>query len=54
MTLILISFLSGDGGNNDHLNSHQQQLGERLFPRVQALQPTQASKVDCKCISIKY
>ena len=40
-----ISIFSGDGGNNDHLNSYQQQLGERLFPRVQALQPAHANKV---------
>jgi hypothetical protein len=27
----------GEGGSNDHLSHHQQQLGERLFPRVQSL-----------------
>ncbi len=42
--VIIFKFL-GDGGNNDHLNSYQQQLGERLFPRVQALQPAHANKV---------
>jgi hypothetical protein len=30
----------GEGGSNDHLSHHQQQLGERLFPRVQSLRYT--------------
>jgi len=35
----------GEGSGNSHLSSHQQQLGERLYPRVQALQPTLAGKI---------
>ncbi|XP_046667814.1 E3 ubiquitin-protein ligase UBR5 isoform X3 [Homalodisca vitripennis] len=31
--------------NNDHLSVHQQQLGDRLFPKVQALRPTFAGKI---------
>ncbi|KAG8228758.1 hypothetical protein J437_LFUL008199 [Ladona fulva] len=38
-----------DGSNNnsanDHLNGHQQQLGERLFPKVQLLRPMFAAKI---------
>jgi hypothetical protein len=30
-------FPHGEGGSNEHLSHHQQQLGERLFPRVQSL-----------------
>ena len=30
---------------SDHLSHHQVQLGERLFPRVQALRPNQANKI---------
>ena len=37
--------LLGEGGTNDHLSHHQQQLGERLFPRVQVLQPSLAGKI---------
>ena len=36
---------TGDGSSNTHLNSHQQQLGERLYPRVQTLQPSLAGKI---------
>ena len=36
---------TGEGGSNDHLSHHQQQLGERLSPRVHVLQPTLASKI---------
>jgi len=32
-------------GTNDHLNPHQQQLGERIYPRVQVMQPGNASKI---------
>lgn len=32
-------------GSNDHLNPHQQQLGERIYPRVQVMQPGNASKI---------
>ena len=28
--------LAGDGGANDHLSNHLQQLGERLYPHVAA------------------
>uniref|UniRef100_A0A1B6DHC7 HECT-type E3 ubiquitin transferase n=1 Tax=Clastoptera arizonana TaxID=38151 RepID=A0A1B6DHC7_9HEMI len=31
--------------SNEHLSLHQQQLGERLFPKVQSLRPTFASKI---------
>ena len=32
-------------GNNDHLTMHQQQLGDRLYPKVYALRPTHAEKI---------
>ncbi|KAK7870183.1 hypothetical protein R5R35_012737 [Gryllus longicercus] len=32
-------------GNNDHLTLHQQQLGERLYPKVHALRPSFAGKI---------
>lgn len=32
-------------GNNEHLTLHQQQLGERLYPKVAAMQPKDASKI---------
>jgi len=38
-------YMNGDGGSNDHLSNHQQQLGERLFPRVQSLRPSLANKI---------
>eukprot|EP00095_Tigriopus_kingsejongensis_P009543 maker-scaffold114_size351134-snap-gene-1.12 protein:Tk09543 transcript:maker-scaffold114_size351134-snap-gene-1.12-mRNA-1 annotation:"e3 ubiquitin-protein ligase hyd" len=38
-------YLNGVGGSNDHLSHHQTQLGERLFPRVQALRPILANKI---------
>merc|ERR1712141_185074 len=38
-------YVNGEGGSNDHLSHHQQQLGERLSPRVHVLQPTLASKI---------
>ncbi|KAG7207185.1 hypothetical protein KM043_008872 [Ampulex compressa] len=31
--------------NNDHLTMHQQQLGDRLYPRVHALRPALAEKI---------
>ncbi|OXU30332.1 hypothetical protein TSAR_012971 [Trichomalopsis sarcophagae] len=31
--------------NNDHLTMHQQQLGDRLYPKVYALRPTHAEKI---------
>ncbi|CAL7941705.1 unnamed protein product [Xylocopa violacea] len=31
--------------NNDHLTMHQQQLGDRLYPKVYALQPALAAKI---------
>ncbi|XP_067014137.2 E3 ubiquitin-protein ligase UBR5 isoform X4 [Anabrus simplex] len=36
---------AGSSGNNDHLSLHQQQLGERLYPKVQALRPSFAGKI---------
>ena len=36
---------SGSGGYNEHLTLHQQQLGDRLYPKVQLLRPTFASKI---------
>ncbi|XP_069676360.1 E3 ubiquitin-protein ligase UBR5 isoform X2 [Periplaneta americana] len=37
---------SGSGsGHNEHLTLHQQQLGDRLYPKVQMLRPTFASKI---------
>jgi E3 ubiquitin-protein ligase EDD1 len=36
---------NGEGGSNEHLSHHQQQLGDRLFPRVQSLRPSLASKI---------
>jgi len=38
-------YMNGEGGSNDHLSSHQVQLGERLFPRVQSLRPSLAGKI---------
>jgi len=38
-------YMNGEGGSNEHLSNHQQQLGERLFPRVQSLRPSLASKI---------
>ena len=38
-------YLHGEGGSYDHLSHHQQQLGERLFPQVQTLRPSLASKI---------
>lgn len=31
--------------SNDHLTMHQQQLGDRLYPKVYALRPTHAEKI---------
>jgi len=36
---------SNNQTNNDHLSVHQQQLGDRLYPKVQALRPTFAGKI---------
>ncbi len=38
-------YMNGEGGSNDHLSSHQIQLGERLYPRVQSLRPSLAGKI---------
>merc|ERR1719450_1446258 len=38
-------YFNNEGGNNDHLSHHQQQLGERLYPRVQSLRPSLAGKI---------
>jgi len=35
----------GAGSSNDHLSHHQQQLGERLFPRVQSLRCAPSSYI---------
>lgn len=32
-------------GSNEHLNQHQIQMGERLYPRVHSLQPSMAGKI---------
>ena len=34
-----------EGGNNEHLSGHQQQLGERLYNKVYQIHPSQASKI---------
>lgn len=36
---------ASEGGNNEHLSGHQQQLGERLYNKVNQIHPTQASKI---------
>ncbi|KAL7038434.1 hypothetical protein ACKWTF_009577 [Chironomus riparius] len=36
---------SSEGGNNDHLSNHQQQLGERIYNKVYQIHPTQSSKI---------
>ena len=38
-------YFNNEGGNNDHLSQHQQQLGDRLYPRVQSLRPNMAAKI---------
>ena len=38
-------YFNNEGGNNEHLSHHQQQLGERLYPRVQSLRPNLAGKI---------
>lgn len=35
----------GSANPNEHLNHHQQQLGERLYPKVHALKPNLAGKI---------
>ncbi|KAM7249253.1 hypothetical protein ACFE04_019389 [Oxalis oulophora] len=35
----------GSANPNEHLNHHQQQLGERLYPKVQNIKPDLAAKV---------
>lgn len=37
-------YMSGEG-SNEHLSHHQQQVGERLYPRVVAIRPSLASKI---------
>lgn len=34
-----------EGGSNEHLSGHQQQLGERLYNKVYQIHPSQASKI---------
>lgn len=36
---------ASEGGNNDHLSSHQQQLGERIYNKVFTIHPTNAGKI---------
>lgn len=36
---------SSNANRNEHLTSHQQQLGERLYPRVYSLHPSIAGKI---------
>jgi len=38
-------YFNNEGGSNDHLSHHQQQLGDRLYPRVQSLRPNMAGKI---------
>ena len=38
-------YFNNEGGNNEHLSHHQQQLGERLYPRVQSLRPSLSGKI---------
>ena len=38
----------GGGMLNEHLTSHQQQLGERLYPKVYNLHPTFAGRITGK------
>lgn len=35
----------GEGGNNEHLSNHQQQLGERIYNKVYAIHPSHAGKI---------
>lgn len=37
----------GSANPNEHLNHHQQQLGERLYPKVQFLSKKQTKKNTC-------
>jgi E3 ubiquitin-protein ligase EDD1 len=34
-----------EGGNNEHLSNHQQQLGERIYNKVYAIHPSHAGKI---------
>ncbi|KAG5682285.1 hypothetical protein PVAND_011645 [Polypedilum vanderplanki] len=36
---------ASEGGSNDHLSNHQQQLGERIYNKVYQIHPTQAAKI---------
>lgn len=36
---------ANEGGSNEHLSSHQQQLGERIYNKVYTIHPTQAAKI---------
>lgn len=38
-------YMTGEGSNNEHLPSNMLQIGEVLFPKVQALRPSLASKI---------
>merc|ERR1719480_499581 len=38
-------YFNNEGGSNEHLSHHQQQLGDRLYPRVQSLRPNLAGKI---------
>merc|ERR1719232_840394 len=36
---------NNEGGSNEHLSHHQQQLGDRLYPRVSSIRPNMAGKI---------
>jgi len=36
---------NNEGGSDKHLAHHQQQLGDRLYPRVQQIRPNMACKI---------
>lgn len=36
---------SSEGGSNEHLSNHQQQLGERIYNKVFTIHPTNAGKI---------
>lgn len=36
---------ASEGGSNEHLSNHQQQLGERIYNKVYTIHPSQASKI---------
>ena len=38
-------YMTGEGSSNEHLPANMLQLGEALFPKVQSLRPSLASKI---------